>query len=99
MPVPGIPSATNNDGTVSSRPPNVITIRQSADPSVEWLDQFIWDDADAPSVLPYGAVLSAGGMSCNVQESVVSCREDTSGKGFSVSTTGYRFAYTDVPAG
>lgn len=98
LPVPGIPSATNNDGTTSSRPPNVMTIRESADPDVEWLDELIWEDAQAPAVLPYGDVLSAGGMTCNAQEVAVSCREDSTGKGFSLSTTGYRFAYTDVPA-
>jgi hypothetical protein len=97
LPVPGIPSATNNDGTTSSRPPNVLAIRESADASVEWLDQPIWEDATAPAVLPDGAVLSAGGITCNTQAGTVSCREDSGGKGFTMSATGYRFTYTDIP--
>jgi hypothetical protein len=95
--VPGLPPATNNDGTTSSRPPNVVAIRESADTSVERLDHSIWADATAPLVLPDGALLSVGGMSCNTQSTVVSCREDATGKGFSISSTGYRPTYTDVP--
>lgn len=97
--VPGLPPAREDGGAGRILAPNAIEVYEAGGPWTRALESSIWADEIAPRTLPYGSVLQAGGFSCNAQPTVVSCREDSSGTGFSISTTGYRYRYTAVPAG
>lgn len=53
-----------------------------------------WKFGGPTEVLKNGQVLAALGFTCNIQEAEVSCKEDSSGHGFTFSHAGYAFEYT-----
>ncbi|MFD6057949.1 hypothetical protein ACFWG4_07940 [Rhodococcus wratislaviensis] len=92
--VPGTPQIASPDGGPPAEA-NVIAVEAGKEPSFQ-----NWNQAPFPGnahVLPYDTTLAIDGFSCNVQFSGVSCREDATDKGFTISTSGYKFEYTPIP--
>ena len=79
---------------------NAVAVDEEGDAQFVTLDQpeFALDSGSA-KVLNFNMILAAAGFRCNVQESGVSCRSDTSGKGFTFSADGFVPQYTDLPQG
>ena len=96
LPFPGVPFA-RVDADSSDRAPNAIVVYEGADAGFLSLGQPIWEQGGVIRVLPGGTVLRAGGFSCNAQGSAVSCLNDQTGKGFSVSGSSYQLVYQEVP--
>lgn len=79
--------------------PNAILVNRTDDPRFARLSQALfWRTDGTTPVLPYGQTLSTDGFSCNVQETGVSCRSDTSTRGFSFSTHGFDYRYVEALA-
>jgi hypothetical protein len=74
---------------------NIVAIEAAKGPSFQTANQPLFPGN--PNVLPYGSTLSADGFTCNVQFSGVSCREDATNQGFTISTGGYKFEFTPIP--
>ncbi|WP_163796568.1 hypothetical protein [Mycolicibacterium sediminis] len=90
------PAQAPDPGGDPSRP-NVIAVMESADAGFLSLGRPIWESAGTPRTLPAGTVLQTGGFTCKTQVSVVSCRDDQTGKGFTVSPNGFGLTYIDLP--
>ncbi|MDH6293433.1 hypothetical protein M2275_008379 [Rhodococcus opacus] len=92
--VPGTPQIASPDGGPPAEA-NLITVEAGKEPSFQ-----NWNQAVFPgnaNVLPYATTLAIDGFSCNVQFSGVSCRDDATDKGFTISTSGYTFEFTPLP--
>ncbi|MCQ4118607.1 hypothetical protein [Rhodococcus tibetensis] len=74
---------------------NIITVEVGKEPSFQTANQPLF--TGNANVLPYGSTLAVDGFSCNVQFSGVSCKEDATGQGFTISTNGYKFEFTPIP--
>ena len=91
--VPGTPQIASPDGGPPAEA-NLIAVEAGKEPSFQ-----NWNQAVFPgnaNVLPYDTTLAIDGFSCNVQFSGVSCREDATDKGFTISTSGYKFEFTPI---
>ncbi|MFE5699875.1 hypothetical protein [Rhodococcus koreensis] len=92
--VPGTPQIASPDGGPPAEA-DLIAVEAGKEPNFQ-----NWNEALFPgnaNVLPYDTTLAVDGFSCNVQFSGVSCREDATGKGFTVATNGYKFEFTPLP--
>lgn len=99
MPVKGAPLVPANDVPENLVPPSSIVMKPNAGPEFVKLGQPYLVRYQGPTpILEYGHNLTALGFTCNTQESGISCRNDSTGKGFTFSTDGYTFEYTPVPA-
>ncbi|OYD69912.1 hypothetical protein [Rhodococcus sp. OK302] len=77
--------------------PNAILVNKTDDARFASLSQALfWRLDNATPTLAYGETLSTDGFSCNVQETGVSCRSDSSNHGFTFSTNGFDFNYTEA---
>ncbi|MFD9664732.1 hypothetical protein ACFWAY_24415 [Rhodococcus sp. NPDC059968] len=92
--VPGTPQIASSDGGPTAEA-NLIAIEAGKEPSFQNWNQAVFP-GDA-NVLLYDTTLAIDGFSCNVQFSGVSCRDDATDKGFTISTSGYKFEFTPVP--
>ncbi len=95
--IPGAPdTVTSPDG--KSTAPNAIVVESAGDAHFAWLQQSEFSPVPGPAkVLEFNMVLDAAGFRCNVQEGGVSCLNETTVKGFTLSPDGYTLQYTDVP--
>lgn len=95
--VPGAPASVPSP-IGSTAAPNAIQIKQGQDPQFAYRGQadFWRIPTEATKVLDYGSTLDAGGFQCNVQQAGVSCKDNSTGKGFTFSDQGYEWTYTPV---
>ena len=93
----GMPPAQAPDPGGDPSRPNVIAVMEGADAGFLSLDRTIWESGGTPKALPDGSVLQANGFTCNAAQSDVSCRDDQTGKGFTVSGEDFTLTYTDLP--
>ena len=77
--------------------PNVIAVMEAAAAGFLSLGRTIWESGGTPKALPPGTILQASGFTCNATEVAASCRDDQTGKGFTVSPDGFGLTYTDLP--
>lgn len=86
------------DGEPSS--PNAIVVDRDAEPRFVALAAPAFGLSPGPATeLPFNRILAVADFRCNVQEAVgISCRSETSGKGFTFSADSFVAQYTDVPA-
>ncbi|RZL80322.1 MAG: hypothetical protein EOP32_17265 [Rhodococcus sp. (in: high G+C Gram-positive bacteria)] len=92
--VPGVPQVPSPEGGPPAEA-NIIAVEAGKEPGFQ-----NWNQALFPgnaNVLAYDTTLAIDGFSCNVQFSGVSCKEDATDKGFTISTSGYRFEFTPIP--
>lgn len=96
--VPGAPAQVPSTIPGSRVAPNAIQIRRGAEPEFAYRGQaqFWRRPLDPTTTLPYGVTLSADQFDCNVQEGGTSCKDQTTGKGFTFSDVGYSWTYTPV---
>ncbi|GAA2802615.1 hypothetical protein [Mycolicibacterium pallens] len=96
--VTGAPdTVTDADG--QSAAPNSIVVGTQEDPQFASLpaEQFK-QPSGTPKTLPFNKILAAAGFRCNIsQQTGISCMSEQTGKGFTFSTTGASWQYTDVP--
>jgi hypothetical protein len=95
----GVRGAPNVEDKISHLQvqPNAIRVTPTNGAEFAHLGQPVfWRTDGEAKVLPYNRVLAAGGFSCNVQQTGVACKDDRSTQGFTFSTDGYSFTYTDV---
>ncbi|PPJ36379.1 hypothetical protein C5E45_20215 [Nocardia nova] len=98
MGVAGAPTV-EDQFTHGQAQPNAIRVDRSSGPRFDHLGQAIfWLTPGEAQMLPYNSPLTAGGFTCNTQETGVSCRDDQSGRGFTFSTAGFSMSYSDVEA-
>ena len=91
--------AAEPNGGLIILPPPLVAVDREGDPQFVALEQpEFWLVPGPANALQFNKILAAAGFRCNVQESGVSCRSETSGKGFTFSARGYTPQYTDVPA-
>jgi hypothetical protein len=96
MSVSGRPDTV--EGPNGAVAPNAIAVGDGGDPGFTWLDRPGFSATTGKAlVLDFGRTLAAAGFRCNVQESGVSCEDETTRKGFAFSATGYVSHYTPVP--
>ncbi|BBY61117.1 hypothetical protein MSAR_42530 [Mycolicibacterium sarraceniae] len=79
--------------------PNSIVVRTQDDPQFAAVpaEQFT-PPSGTTKTLPFNKILAAGGFRCNIQqEAGISCVSEQTGKGFTFSSTGVSWQYTDVP--
>ncbi len=96
--VQGAPKTVTDDAG-QSLPPNAIVVRTLGDPQFASVspDQFK-PPTGTPKTLPFNKILAAAGFRCNVAQEVgISCLSEQTGNGFTFSTTGATWQYTDVP--
>ncbi|WP_141214705.1 MULTISPECIES: hypothetical protein [unclassified Rhodococcus (in: high G+C Gram-positive bacteria)] len=96
MDVAGAPQVPDH---ATGRPvaPNAILVGPTDNARFASLSQALfWREDGTTPVLAYGQTLMVNGFSCNVQQFGVSCRSDSSGKGFRFSTDGYTFEYVEA---
>lgn len=95
--VQGAPQTVTDDSGQSVSP-NAILVRTEGDPQFAAVtaDQFKPPTGTAKT-LPFGRILAAAGFDCNVQEATgIACLSEETGKGFTFSSTGTSWQYTDV---
>ncbi|MBV7703957.1 hypothetical protein NOVA_14345 [Nocardia nova] len=98
MGVAGAPTV-EDQFTHGQAQPNAILVDRSSGPRFDHLGQAIfWLTPGEAQILPYNTPLTAGGFTCNTQETGVSCRDDQSGRGFTFSTAGFSMRYSEVEA-
>lgn len=85
-------------GPINGAPvaPNAIRVQRGSDPEFAYRGQaeFWHFPLETTRVLPYGQTLSADQFECNVKESGVSCKDTTTGKGFTFSDADFSWNYT-----
>jgi hypothetical protein len=97
MGIPGSP-ATVVDTDGASHTPNAIVVDELGDAHFAWVGQAEFSSVSGSGkVLEFNRVLDAAGFRCNVQQSGVSCLNESTGNGFTFSSDGYTLQYTDVP--
>jgi hypothetical protein len=92
--VPGVPPIPSPDGGPPAEA-NIIAVESGKEPGFQNSNEALFPGN--PNVLPYDTTLASDGFSCNVQFSGVSCRDDATDDGFTISTNGYTFDYTPIP--
>lgn len=95
--VQGAPQSVTDDSGQSVSP-NAILVRTEGDPQFASVtaDQFKPPTGTAKT-LPFGRILAAAGFHCNVQEATgIACLSEETSKGFTFSSTGAGWQYTDV---
>lgn len=96
--VAGAPE-TVSDPSGQSVAPNAIVVRTEGDPQFASMpaDQFKPPSGTAKT-LPFNKILAAAGFRCNIQQQAgISCVSEQTGNGFTFSTTGASWQYSDVP--
>jgi hypothetical protein len=96
--VTGAPRTVTDDSGQSVAP-NSILVRTEGDPQFASVkaEEFT-PPTGAAKTLPFDKVLAAAGFRCNVgQEAGISCVSDHTDKGFTFTTSGAGWQYTDVP--
>lgn len=96
--VEGAPD-TVTDSSGDSVAPNSIVVHTQDDPQFASVpaDQFK-PPSGTTKTLPFNKILAAAGFRCNVQQEVgISCVSEETQKGFTFSSTGATWQYTDVP--
>ena len=96
--VTGAP-ATVTDDSGQSVAPNAILVRTEGDPQFASVKAELFKPPSGTAkTLPFNKILAAAGFRCNVQqEAGISCISDETDKGFTFSTSGAGWQYTDVP--
>lgn len=95
--VAGAPaSVTDDQGQTAT--PNSIVVRTLGDPQFASVasDQFKQTPGPAKT-LQFNKILAAAGFRCNVQDVGISCLSEETDKGFTFSSAGVSWQYTDVP--
>lgn len=89
-------SVTDDQGRAVA--PNAIVVRTFGDAQFASVpaDDFT-QVAGTAETLPFGKVLAAAGFRCNVQEIGIACISEQTDKGFTFSSAGVNWQYTDVP--
>ena len=74
-------------------------VRTDADPQFASVTADLFKPpAGTAKTLPFDKILAAAGFRCNVQQQAgISCVSDETDKGFTFSTSGAGWQYTDVP--
>jgi len=96
--VQGAPQTVADDSGQSVAP-NAILVRTEGDPQFASVrpEEFT-PPTGAAKTLPFNKILAAAGFRCNVQQQAgISCTSDETDKGFTFSTSGAGWQYTDVP--
>jgi hypothetical protein len=96
--VTGAPRPVTDDSGQSVAP-NSILVRTEGDPQFASVKADLFTPpTGAAKTLPFDKVLAAAGFRCNVgQEAGISCVSDHTDKGFTFTTSGAGWQYTDVP--
>jgi hypothetical protein len=96
--VAGAPQTVTGDSGQSVAP-NSILVRTEGDPQFASVKaEEFKPPTGAAKTLPFNKVLAAAGFRCNVQqEAGISCASDHTDKGFTFTTAGAGWQYTDVP--
>jgi hypothetical protein len=87
------------DESPDGSPVTALVVDRGGDPQFAALPSTAFGlDPGPATVLDFNRILVVAGFRCNVQEATgISCRSDSSGKGFTFSAEGYTLQYTDVP--
>ena len=95
--IPGAPQTVTDDQGQSATP-NSIVVRTEGDPQFASVPsgQFT-PAAGGAKTLQFNKILAAAGFHCNVQDIGVSCISEETNKGFTFSSSGVNWQYTDVP--
>ncbi|WP_243841581.1 hypothetical protein [Mycobacterium sp. DL592] len=96
--IQGAPQSVTDD-TGRSVTPNAIVVRTEGDPQFTSVaaDEFTPPTGTAKT-LPFGKILAAAGFRCNVsQQAGIACLSEQTAKGFTFSSAGANWQYTDVP--
>ena len=96
--IQGAPKSVTDD-TGGSATPNAIVVRTEGDPQFASVaaDEFT-PPTGAAKTLPFDKILAAAGFRCNVtQQAGIACLSEETAKGFTFSSTGANWQYTDVP--
>ena len=95
--VAGAPTVTDDSG--QSVAPNSILVRTEGDPQFASVTADLFKPpTGAAKTLPFDKILAAAGFRCNVQQQAgISCVSDETDKGFTFTTSGASWQYTDVP--
>ena len=95
--VTGAPQTVTDDQGQSATP-NSIVVRTEGDPQFASVPsgQFT-PAAGGAKTLQFNKILAAAGFHCNVQDIGVSCISEETNKGFTFSSSGVNWQYTDVP--
>lgn len=89
-------SVTDDQGQTAT--PNSIVVRTEGDPQFASMPADRFTPTPGPAkTLPLNKVLAAAGFRCNVQEAGISCLSEQTDKGFTFSSSGAGWQYTDVP--
>ena len=96
--VTGAPQTVTDDSGQGVAP-NAILVRTEGDPQFASVKAALFTPpTGAAKTLPFDKILAAAGFRCNVQQQAgISCTSDETDKGFTFSTSGAGWQYTDVP--
>jgi len=96
--VTGAPQTVTDDSGQSVAP-NSILVRTEGEPQFASVKAELFKPpAGTAKTLPFDKILAAAGFRCNVQQQAgISCVSDETDKGFTFSTSGAGWQYTDVP--
>lgn len=96
--IAGAPQSVTDDSGRSVAP-NAILVRTEGNARFASVDAGLFrPPTGTAKTMPFNMILAAAGFRCNVQQQAgISCVSDETGNGFTFSTSGAVWQYTDVP--